>query len=246
MQKNPQITPENLPLPMGSAAAMQALVLYRDSAMLVLNKPAGIVVHDGAHKQPFLEAGFPHLQFGLPRKPALAHRLDGETSGCLVLGRHAEALTRLGKLFSENKAEKTYLALVQGVPEAHAGIIDAPILKSGYGSRWRISIDSSGKPAQTEYTVIDTRDGVSLLALKPRTGRTHQLRVHCAKVLHCPILGEPFYAPNYAEANRKSEDSLALHAWKIRLPYDSKRPAIEVTAPLTAPFLPWAAKLDAR
>lgn len=106
---------------------IQSLILYRDAMMLVLNKPAGIAVHAGAKKNDSLDAYFKELQFGLPRLPALAHRLDKDTSGCLVLGRHAEALRRLGHLFQNNQIQKTYWAIVKGHLAEKEGIIDLPL-----------------------------------------------------------------------------------------------------------------------
>src|SRR5580658_4725674 len=102
-------------------------ILYRDGLMLVIDKPAGIPVHAGPRGGPNLEAAFDALRFGLPRPPALAHRLDRDTSGCLVLGRHPKALRRLGVLFAAGKVEKVYWAVVQGAPPERQGIVDAAL-----------------------------------------------------------------------------------------------------------------------
>src|ERR1700756_1645690 len=102
----------------------RALLLYRDGLMLALNKPAGIAVHRGPKGGASLEDDFDALRFGLPRKPALAHRLDRETSGCLVLGRHRRALAQLGRLFKSGAVEKTYWAMVEGGPDADEGAIE--------------------------------------------------------------------------------------------------------------------------
>ena len=107
-------------------AETRALLLYRDGLMLVLNKPAGIAVHKGPKGGVSLEDSFDALRFGLPRNPALAHRLDRETAGCLVLGRHHKALEKLGLLFKQGKIAKTYWAIVEGEPREGAGLIDAP------------------------------------------------------------------------------------------------------------------------
>ena len=101
-----------------------ARLLYRDGLMLVIDKPAGVPVHRGPKAGPSLEDDFGALRFGLPRNPALAHRLDKDTSGCLVLGRHRKALAALGKLFKQGKVGKTYWAVVEGAPEAEEGRID--------------------------------------------------------------------------------------------------------------------------
>src|ERR1700681_4240822 len=106
------------------AGRLAERILYRDGLVLVIDKPAGIPVHAGPRGGPNLEAGFGALRFGLPRPPALAHRLDRDTSGCLVLGRHPKALRRLGRLFSEGKVEKVYWAVVAGVPTEPQGQIE--------------------------------------------------------------------------------------------------------------------------
>src|ERR1700761_9057202 len=115
-------------------------VLYRDGLVLVIDKPAGIAVHQGPGGGPHLEHWFPLLRFGLPRPPALAHRLDRDTSGCLVLRRPPKALRRLGTLFAEGRIEKIYWAVVQGVPAESHGTIDAPLLKQTGRIGWRMEI----------------------------------------------------------------------------------------------------------
>ena len=202
---------------------IEARLLYRDACLLVLDKPAGIAVHVTAHDKVALDAAFVHLQFGLPRAPALAHRLDRGTSGCLVLGRHRKALDRLGKLFKNQKVEKTYLAVVQGVPAQAEGIISAPILKSGEGSKWKMSLDPAGQEAITHYRVLSSGEGMSVLELSPKTGRTHQLRLHCSFALNTPIIGDPFYAP-------PSEHPMQLHAQRIAIPYYNNKPPIAAEA----------------
>lgn len=215
-----------------SAAEIQARVLHRDALCLVIDKPAGIAVHPTAHDPVALDASFMHLCFGLPRPPALAHRLDRGTSGCLVLGRHRQATARLGAMFAQGRIGKTYLAWVQGVPDAEAGVIDRPILKSGQGSRWSLQLDPRGKPAVTAFRVLRQWQGHSLLELRPQTGRTHQLRLHCAQALHCPIVGDPFYG----EVN-SSSSALMLHAQAVEIPLYDKKPPMHVRAELPPHFL---------
>src|SRR5216683_3844147 len=112
-----------------SAMNLVERILYRDGLVLVIDKPAGIPVHAGPGGGPHLEHWFPLLRFGLPRPPALAHRLDRDTSGCLVLGRHPKALRRLGRLFAEGKVEKIYWAVTAGVPAEPEGRIEAALSK---------------------------------------------------------------------------------------------------------------------
>lgn len=210
---------------------IEARLLYRDACLLVLDKPAGIAVHVTAHDTVALDQAFGHLQFGLPRPPTLAHRLDRGTSGCLVLGRHRKALDRLGKMFKNQRIEKTYLAVVTGVPVEAQGVISAPILKTGEGSKWKLQLDPAGQEAVTEYRVLDSREGLSVLELSPKTGRTHQIRLHCAFALGCPIIGDPFYA-------QASEMPMQLHAQRIAIPYYQNKPPIVAEAPVPAHMAP--------
>lgn len=210
------------------AQEIEARLLYRDACLLVVDKPAGIAVHVTAHDTVAFDQSFHHLQFGLPRPPALAHRLDRGTSGCLVLGRHRKALDRLGKMFKNQKIGKTYLAVVQGVPAEVCGTISAPILKTGEGSKWKLQLDPTGQDAVTDYRVVSSADGLSVLELSPHTGRTHQLRLHCAFALGCPILGDPFYNPV------QDGTPMQLHAARISIPYYHNKPPIQCEAPIPA------------
>lgn len=210
-------------------------VLYRDGLMLVIDKPAGLPVHAGPRGGPNLEAGFATLRYGLPHPPALAHRLDRDTSGCLVLGRHPKALRRLGALFSAGKIEKVYWAVVAGIPGAPEGRIDAPLKKLTQKSGWRMAIDPAGQRAITDYRVLAVADSRAWLELRPRTGRTHQIRVHCAK-LGCPVLGDPAYGG-------PGDAPLHLHARAITIPLYPARPAIQVIAPVPPHMLAALARL---
>ncbi len=133
---------------------MLARVLHRDGLMLVIDKPAGIPVHKGPKGGPNLEASFDALRFGLPRAPALAHRLDKETSGCLVLGRHRKATASLGLLFKHGKISKTYWAVVEGGPEADEGVIDLPLGRLNAERGWWQKPDPHGQPAVTKWQVL--------------------------------------------------------------------------------------------
>jgi tRNA pseudouridine32 synthase / 23S rRNA pseudouridine746 synthase len=207
-----------------SPTSLAGRVLYRDGLVLIIDKPAGIPVHAGPGGGPNLEAGFDALRFGLPHPPALAHRLDRDTSGCLVLGRHAKALRRLCALFAAGRIEKTYWAVVEGEPREEEGRIETGLKKISRGGGWRIVIDPAGARAVTRYRVLGRGSGRSWLELKPETGRTHQLRVHCA-ALGVPVLGDSVYGRGRGAARP------LLHARSISVPLYPGRPAIAATAP---------------
>lgn len=203
-------------------------LLYRDGMMLIVDKPAGIPVHAGPKGGPSFEAGFDALRFGLPNPPYLAHRLDRDTSGCLVLGRHAKALAKLGGFFAQGRIRKTYWAVVEGAPPAEEGRIDQPLRKLNRVAGWRVAADPTAPPATTLYRVLGRAGGLTWLELTPLTGRTHQLRAHTA-LLGCPILGDENYGPVPGETGGRMLHLLARH---VSIPLYDKREAIEVTAPV--------------
>jgi tRNA pseudouridine32 synthase/23S rRNA pseudouridine746 synthase len=200
-------------------------LLYRDGLALVIDKPAGLPVHAGPGGGPNLEALFDQLRFGLPHPPALAHRLDRDTSGCLILGRHRKALSKLGRLFSGGQVEKVYWAVVEGAPAAPEGSIELALRKETRRNGWRMLPDpEGGQEARTEYRLLGSGDGRSWLELRPRTGRTHQIRVHCA-ALGCPLIGDPVYGNG-------GPVPLQLHARFVAFPlYPSSAP-VGATAPV--------------
>jgi tRNA pseudouridine32 synthase / 23S rRNA pseudouridine746 synthase len=206
---------------------IQARVLYRDGLILIIDKPAGLPVHAGPGGGPNLERHFDALRFGLPRPPALAHRLDRDTSGCLVLGRHPKALRKLGRLFSGGLVEKTYWAVTRDAPPEAEGRIELPLLKLNRKTGWRMIVDDTGQSAVTDYRVRGTADGLTWIELHPRTGRTHQIRVHLA-ALGCPILDDPIYGREPGAPPPKG--FLHLHSRAITLPLYDRRPPISATA----------------
>ena len=210
-----------------SAEEITARLLYRDGLLLILNKPAGIPVHAGPGGGPNLEQAFDALRFGFPNPPTLAHRLDRDTSGCLVLGRHPKALRRLGKLFSAGNVQKTYWAVVTGEPPQDEGRIDLALQKiTSRTGGWRMVIDPAGQKAATGYKVLGKNEGLSWLELYPETGRTHQIRVHCAAI-GCPVLGDPIYGNTAGNSI-----PMHLHSRSISLPIYPKRPPVTATAPI--------------
>jgi tRNA pseudouridine32 synthase/23S rRNA pseudouridine746 synthase len=215
----------------------RARLLYRDGLMLVLDKPAGIAVHKGPKGGASLEDDFDALRFGLPRKPALAHRLDRDTAGCLVLGRHHKALEKLGLLFKQGKIGKTYWAIVEGGPQEPQGLIDLPLGRLDATRGWWMKVDSAGLPSQTRWTIagrgeIDGR-AIAWLELEPLTGRTHQLRVHCAAE-GWPIVGDSVYGSALRENNAPSPPGLQLLARRVSVPLAKAKPPIVVEAPAPA------------
>jgi len=138
-----------------SAEDIQGRVLFRDGLVIALNKPSGMPVHAGFGGGPNLEESFTHLTFGLPRPPSLGHRLDRDTSGCLVLGRHRKALQKLSKLFAGGRVRKTYWAIVHGAPKRAEGRIDLALKKIGRGPGWKMKGDRSVKRRSptTKYVV---------------------------------------------------------------------------------------------
>ena len=210
---------------------MVARLLYRDGLMLVIDKPVGFAVHRGPKGGESLEDYFDALRFGLPRSPALAHRLDRDTSGCLVLGRHRKALAELGLLFKTGHVGKTYWAVVEGGPEADEGRVELPLGRKDKTRGWWMKSDPHGQPAATVWKVLGRSHGLphplTWLALEPLTGRTHQLRVHCA-AMGWPILGDTIYG----NAPRSGSPGLHLHAREVVVPLYKKRDPIRVTAPV--------------
>lgn len=205
---------------------IQARVLYRDGLMLIIDKPAGLPVHAGPGGGPNLERHFDALRFGFPKPPGLAHRLDRDTSGCLILGRHPKALRKLGKLFQDGKVDKTYWAVVAGTPPEEQGRIELPLKKvTNKSGGWRIVMADDGQSAITDYRVLGRGNGTTWLELKPHTGRTHQIRVHCATALGCPLLGDPQYGGPEGHP-------LHLQSRAISLPLYPSREAVTAVAPV--------------
>jgi len=209
-------------------------LLYKDDDILVINKPAGIPVHAGSGGGDNLENHFHELQFDAKIPPMLAHRLDRDTSGCLILGRNKQAIRKLGKLFEQKRIHKTYWAIVEGVPEKKQGRIDAKLAKiNDQKNKWHMKVDDGGQDAVTDYRMLATQEGRSWLELSPRTGRTHQIRVHCAH-MGWSLVGDKLYGTGDGIA------PLMLHARAVKIPLDPAKPLV-VEAP---PPDPWRSALD--
>lgn len=196
------------------------ILLVRDDA-LVLDKPAGLAVHRGPRGGASLEDWLEPLRMGKRHLPQPAHRLDADTAGCLVLGRTKPALAALGRIFAEGQARKTYWAVVRGDPAGDQGRVVLPLRKVSSAARgWRMEPHPEGQVAVTGWRVLGRAEGLAWMELTPETGRTHQLRVHCA-ASGWPILGDPLYGA--AEGG-----GMHLLARAIALPLD---PPIAAEAP---------------
>jgi tRNA pseudouridine32 synthase/23S rRNA pseudouridine746 synthase len=217
---------ERAEIPELTAEEIQARVLHRDGLMLVIDKPAGLPVHRGPKGGANLESSFDGLRFGLPRPPVLAHRLDRDTSGCLVLGRHRKATASLGLLFKHGKISKTYWAVVEGGPAGDEGTIDMPLGRLNAERGWWQKPDPEGQKAVSNWKVLGRGDGLTWLALEPVTGRTHQLRVHCAET-GWPIVGDNIYG----NGPRFGEPRLHLHSREIVIPISRNKDPVRVVAP---------------
>ena len=232
---------QRLELPELTADEIQSRVLHRDGLMLVIDKPAGLPVHRGPKGGANLESSFDALRFGLPRPPVLAHRLDRDTSGCLVLGRHRKATASLGLLFKHGRISKTYWALVEGGPVDDDGTIDMPLGRLNAERGWWQKPDPEGQTAVTNWKVLGRGDDVAWLALEPVTGRTHQLRVHSA-AMGWPIVGDNIYGTqaslrrlrNEQYIPRFGEPRLHLHSREIVIPISRNKEPVRVVAPAPA------------
>lgn len=213
---------------------MIARVIRRDPLLLILDKPAGLPVHAGPRGGETLDDHLDALRFGYQERPQLAHRLDRDTSGCLVLGRNRRALKRLGRLFAEGRVEKTYWAVTLGVPAAREGRIELPLAKLNAVRGWRMVAAPDGQAAITEWRLLGSGGGLAWIECRPLTGRTHQIRIHLAEIGY-PILGDPVYGPKSGESRSKP---LHLHARRILLPLDPGKPPVTAEAPLPEALRP--------
>lgn len=166
-------------------------ILFQNQRYVVLDKPAGLPVHPGPRGGPSVEDWFPALS---RRKdgPWLAHRLDADTAGCLVIALRRAALIAAQAEFAAGRARKVYWAIVRGTTDGNAGTIVASLRRSNTRTGWHMVVDPAGQSAITDWQVLGRAGDLTWLAFRPRTGRTHQVRVHAA-CLGCPILDDPVY-----------------------------------------------------
>ncbi|MAM37899.1 MAG: RNA pseudouridine synthase [Erythrobacter sp.] len=205
-------------------------IIFEDGEALVIDKPAGLPVDRPKRGGPCLEDHFEQLKLGFQRAPAPVHRLDTDTSGCLLLARNPKSLKRFAKAFEDRLVTKRYLGIVAGVPSEAEGTIELSLSKiSSAGKGWRMIAAKKGKPSITHWRTLMEHDGKALLEFRPETGRTHQIRIHCETGLGLPLLGDPVYGSG------KGAPRTMLHAAGLTVPRDGK-PPIEAIAPLPRDF----------
>ena len=228
---------EQKPVPPPDAADVVALrraILHMDGAVIVLNKPPGLAVQGGSKTRRHIDAMLDGLRFGAAERPRLVHRLDKDTSGVLVLARGAKAARALTAAFRHKDARKLYWALVAGRPKPPSGRIDQALAKRGGPGGEKVVGADGGKRAVTLYRTVASVGGrISWLALSPLTGRTHQLRAHCA-LYGVPILGDGKYGGKQAfPGGTGIARGLHLHARTIELPHPEGG-VLRAQAPLPA------------
>lgn len=213
-------------------------ILFIDGEALIIDKPRGLPVdppRDGAIS---LVNHLDTLKFGFQRWPVAVHRLDRDTSGCLLLARNPKAHARFQQAFEAGKVVKQYIALVDGIPREAQGVIDLPLTKhSTAEAGWRMVVSDKGKVAQTRWELLDVIEDRAVVRFSPQTGRTHQIRAHATYGLGAPIMGDPVYG------TRVGRSPMMLHAQFLSVARPNKAPA-EARAPLPPHFID--AGVDAR
>ncbi len=214
-------------------------VLFLDGEALVIDKPAGLPVdkpRDGAIS---LENHLESLRFGFQRWPTAVHRLDRDTSGCLLLARNPKAAARFQQAFEGGLVEKRYLAILDGIV-AGEGTIDLALGKTSTAEDgWRMVPDPRGKAARSHWRALATRDGRTLVEFRPETGRTHQIRVHAASGLGVPVVGDPVYGhADRAGPATGSGQGMMLHGAELVVQRPGKDP-IRAEAPFPERFGDW-------
>ncbi len=221
---------------------LSRMIIYEDEDVIALNKPAGIAVQGGTKTKHHIDGLLPALKKA-DVVPRLVHRLDKDTSGILLIARSAKAARELGFAFKKGHVKKVYWAIASPTPEVLEGTIRAPIHKAGGQYETMVIDEEEGKPATTEYTVIENAGrAAAFVAFWPRTGRTHQIRVHAAQALGSAILGDHKYRAikdeecKLLDADLKNMDlakRLHLHAQRVILPHPiQKNKTLDIRAPL--------------
>lgn len=205
-------------------------ILFIDGEAIVIDKPSGLPVDPPRDGSMSLENHLLSLTFGFKRWPSAVHRLDRDTSGCLLLARNPKAHKRFGQAFEEGTVQKVYLAILDGVPGDSEGLVDMSLSKqSTRETGWRMVGDPKGKPATTSWRTLAVVGGKALVEFRPTTGRTHQIRVHAQTGIGVPILGDAVYG------HGGGGGVTLLHASRLTVPREGKA-AIDAHAPLPERF----------
>jgi tRNA pseudouridine32 synthase/23S rRNA pseudouridine746 synthase len=222
--------------------SLEDFILFVDGEAIVIDKPAGIPVDTPRAGGDSIEARIEELSLGFKRPPVPMHRLDRDTSGCLLFARNPKARARFQQAFETGAVAKSYLAVVDGEIEGDEGLIDLPVAKvSSAAGGWRMVVSEGGKEAATRWRRLAEAEGQTLIEFRPTTGRTHQIRIHAARGLGAAIVGDPVYSlPDDAELGKMTlpDSGMLLHAWRLVVPRDPKE-AIDVTAPVPDRFGLW-------
>jgi len=205
-------------------------ILFEDAEALVIDKPGGLPIETPRKGVLSLEVHLEALKLGFHFPPVPVHRLDTDTSGCLLMARNAKALKRFAKAFEDRLVGKRYLGVLAGVPEMAEGTIELALSKiSSESAGWRMIPARKGKPSVTHWRVLADVGGRALVEFRPETGRTHQIRVHAASGIGFPLLGDPIYGDG------TGAERTLLHAAMLEVPRAGK-PAIVAAAPMPSEF----------
>lgn len=206
-------------------------ILFEDGEALVIDKPTGLPIDTPRKGGPSLAKRLDELCLGFQRLPQPAHRLDTDTSGCLLLARNPKALKRFNMAFEERTVGKIYLGILAGIPELKEGRIELSLSKISSAEKgWRMIPAKAGKTSATDWRVIAEVNGRALVEFRPETGRTHQIRVHAASGIGIPLLGDPVYGDGSSGARTM------LHASALVMPRENK-PDITASSPMPADFV---------
>jgi tRNA pseudouridine32 synthase/23S rRNA pseudouridine746 synthase len=209
-------------------------ILFEDAEALVIDKPARLPLDRPRAGGASLADHLDTLKLGFERAPVPVHRLDTDTSGCLLLARNPRVLKKFAAAFEERRVEKRYLGIVAGTIADEHGTIALALTKiSSAKDGWRMIPAKKGKPSVTHWRRVAVHGGLTLVEFRPETGRTHQIRVHAASGLGVPLLGDPVYGP--VSSKGRDAKRTMLHAAALTVPRDGK-PPVAAAAPLPADF----------
>ena len=210
---------------------MDIPILFEDGESLVIDKPGGLPIERPRAGGASLADRLDELKLGFQRPPVPVHRIDTDTSGCLLLARNPKALKRFAKAFEERQVGKRYLGVLAGIPNEKEGTIELSLSKISSAEKgWRMIPAKKGKPSITHWRVLAESGGRALVEFRPETGRTHQIRVHAASGIGLPLLGDPVYGDG------KGARRTMLHAAGLEITREGK-PPIVAAAPMPADFV---------